>query len=938
MQSATVGLTQQPSPEASAELVSSSLLHSFKVTLEEVESYVVSLELRVKCEEDYVRSLRHSLDKSRDQETKLDIRISRVASNASGTANLPSMRKAWKELQESTEKEVAARLYFVENLKTTSIQPLRNFHDAQDRIRRRVKEDLKHSLADYDEARHSQHKRIRKNYERACELVETLKQQQQAVEDQRTLLSPPASSATATVPPPPSVEPRQPPGLRSPESNSSRTGKDNGSDGGRRSESGPRGALEERSSTPEPRIEKAASIIRKKTMGHNRTTSAQSSSEDVEKVLATSPPDASNRRSAAGPGAFFEALKSKDAWESARKEAAKKTNALITKMREASDKGDGTSEREVAQLNALLSQANNEGGAGSAASLQRSSSVAQKHAQFAQSMAMKLTKAKREASEADKAYRRCIFDLETLALRREKTLQAARTSVLDCRQELFHLCSHAWLFLVQGKQYVGSNDASLAHHAELMLDNLRQPGILEHELAVVDSRLPVLNSGEDGPAPYINYWHGECKSLLFGVSLVDYDFARSQHHRAPQLGPAPVEPPLIVSKCIDFIEQHALEQPGIYRTSAKHTTVQELVAAIEKDEARFAFDPEHDDPAAVAGVLKQWLRELPTPVLAMPWEERLKLTHSLDEQLQNGFATLKGRIRRLQPVHQVTLRVIIEHLARVAARADVNKMTAKNLSVVFGPPLLSETDRGGPGSDGETLSLAAAMEEDRVCEYLITYCDDIFALDKSGAPIVNWNPLSTGGPLQMEVPQASRRGTPQSLSAERSPVSDTASALAAARLTPESERLLVPAGTSASLRRSNALAVSSSAGFSNAAVATGGPALSTGSPPSTWSSPSAAEMYEADGHYAEGNHPYAAHPDLDAAHEEGWSSKIPRLPRDDSAISDLGPVKSTVSSVSHSPTTATTALPRTTTTTTTSLPPQANPYLVSGTTQSAPVA
>jgi len=46
---------------------------------------------------------------------------------------------------------------------------------------------------------------------------------------------------------------------------------------------------------------------------------------------------------------------------------------------------------------------------------------------------------------ADKAYRKVIFDLETLRLRREKTLQAARVSVLECRRELGQTTRAVWL-------------------------------------------------------------------------------------------------------------------------------------------------------------------------------------------------------------------------------------------------------------------------------------------------------------------------------------------------------------------------------------------------------------------------------------------------------------------------------------------------------------
>jgi hypothetical protein len=209
-----------------------------------------------------------------------------------------------------------------------------------------------------------------------------------------------------------------------------------------------------------------------------------------------------------------------------------------------------------------------------------------------------------------------------------------------------------------------------------------------------------------------------------------------------------------VTKCVSYIEEYGLSTPGIYRLSAKHTAIQQLCASFEKDEERFQFRIGEDEAVAVAGVLKQWLRELPSAVMPMPREEKIKITHSLDEQFQNGFATLKGRIRRLPPINQVTLKTIVEHLAVIAANSAVNLMTAKNLSVVFGPVLLTEATPaegvGGDAAEGGTTSLAAAMEEDSVCEILITYCQEIFDLERAGAPIIP--------PLPAEISSPTGRG------------------------------------------------------------------------------------------------------------------------------------------------------------------------------------
>lgn len=60
--------------------------------------------------------------------------------------------------------------------------------------------------------------------------------------------------------------------------------------------------------------------------------------------------------------------------------------------------------------------------------------------------------------------------------------------------------------------------------------------------------------------------------------------------------------------------------------------------------------------------------------------------------LANGFVLLRSKIRRLPTIHRHTLRVVIEHLARVAAHSEKNKMDAKNLAIAFGTAIFGEEE------------------------------------------------------------------------------------------------------------------------------------------------------------------------------------------------------------------------------------------------------
>lgn len=62
------------------------------------------------------------------------------------------------------------------------------------------------------------------------------------------------------------------------------------------------------------------------------------------------------------------------------------------------------------------------------------------------------------------------------------------------------------------------------------------------------------------------------------------------------------------------------------------------------------------------------------------------------EHEANNFVLLRSKIRRLPPVHQATLKALIEHLNRVAAHSDKNKMDPKNLAIVFGSVIFGDDE------------------------------------------------------------------------------------------------------------------------------------------------------------------------------------------------------------------------------------------------------
>ncbi|XP_030794336.1 rho GTPase-activating protein 9 isoform X4 [Rhinopithecus roxellana] len=162
--------------------------------------------------------------------------------------------------------------------------------------------------------------------------------------------------------------------------------------------------------------------------------------------------------------------------------------------------------------------------------------------------------------------------------------------------------------------------------------------------------------------------------------------------------------PSFVRLCIAAVDKRGLDVDGIYRVSGNLAVVQKLRFLVDRERAvtsdgRYVFpeqpgqegrldldSTEWDDIHVVTGALKLFLRELPQPLvppLLLP-HFRAALALSESEQCLSQIQELIGSMPK---PNRDTLRYLLEHLCRVIAHSDKNRMTPHNLGIVFGPTL-----------------------------------------------------------------------------------------------------------------------------------------------------------------------------------------------------------------------------------------------------------
>ncbi|TFY80954.1 hypothetical protein EWM64_g3059 [Hericium alpestre] len=146
--------------------------------------------------------------------------------------------------------------------------------------------------------------------------------------------------------------------------------------------------------------------------------------------------------------------------------------------------------------------------------------------------------------------------------------------------------------------------------------------------------------------------------------------------------------PAIVFRCIQYLERKKAEQEeGIYRLSGSSAVIKSLKDRFnnEGDVDLLASD-EYWDPHAIAGLLKSFFRELPSSILTRDLHMRfLKVIDLVDQK--DRVKELTRLVSALPLANYSLLRALTAHLIKIVDNANLNKMTMRNVGIVFSPTL-----------------------------------------------------------------------------------------------------------------------------------------------------------------------------------------------------------------------------------------------------------
>ncbi|KAI0317192.1 hypothetical protein OF83DRAFT_1059040 [Amylostereum chailletii] len=199
---------------------------------------------------------------------------------------------------------------------------------------------------------------------------------------------------------------------------------------------------------------------------------------------------------------------------------------------------------------------------------------------------------------------------------------------------------------------------------------------------------------------------------MFGRELTEQVRADTRYHDSMV--------PVIVEKCIEAVDNIAIEYEGIYRKtggSGQSKMITQLFESGDYDSFDLKDTDRFNDICSVTSVLKTYFRSLPNPLLTFVLHDEFMHASTIKDPVHKSvkYADL---VKQLPTEHYYTLRMLMLHLHRIHEHSAQNLMTARNLGVVFGPTLMRSRNPGAEFSDmaGKALSV----------EWLVENAADIF--------------------------------------------------------------------------------------------------------------------------------------------------------------------------------------------------------------------
>lgn len=178
--------------------------------------------------------------------------------------------------------------------------------------------------------------------------------------------------------------------------------------------------------------------------------------------------------------------------------------------------------------------------------------------------------------------------------------------------------------------------------------------------------------------------------------------------------------PMVFEDMTRFMEHHCLEQEGILRIPGSASRIKQLRKDLEDKFYSGTFSWVNVLPHDAAALLKQFLRELPHPLLTHEYIEAFAQVENIQDKKQQ-LLVLNLLILLLPPVNRNTLKVLLELLLKITQKRKTNLMGLANVSMIMAPNLFLSPSSRSKTKGIREMEISMAAGTSNIVMMLIKY-------------------------------------------------------------------------------------------------------------------------------------------------------------------------------------------------------------------------
>ncbi|XP_077126345.1 rho GTPase-activating protein 28 isoform X2 [Ranitomeya variabilis] len=181
--------------------------------------------------------------------------------------------------------------------------------------------------------------------------------------------------------------------------------------------------------------------------------------------------------------------------------------------------------------------------------------------------------------------------------------------------------------------------------------------------------------------------------------------------------------PLIFQKLFQRLEETGLETEGILRVPGSASRVKSLREELELKFYDNTFDWNKVRNNDAAGLLKMFIRELPTPLFTMEYLPAFTALVEKISKIKLQLQALHLLIMLLPDANRDTAKALLHFLKKVVSNEEKNKMSLWNVSMILAPNLFISK---GKSANQEEMKAAASTAH--IVRLLIRYQDILWTV------------------------------------------------------------------------------------------------------------------------------------------------------------------------------------------------------------------